>query len=368
MTPETIEAYGVRLRRTRPGDVPDLVAGCGDPETRRFLPALPDPYDADSARWWITEGEPAVWAAGGCAYAIAAPDTDRLLGGIGLTRLAPARGDFEIGYWVAPWARGRGVATAATRALGERAFAAGAARLELLTHRENEPSQRAALACGYRHEGVRRAASAARDGGRHDLVAWVRLADDPPGPTARLLPDLPGGRLGDGVVTLRRLAPADADALHRLHTLPEVVANRVPPVPPDRESIARRCRLAAGYWLAGDAADLAIVDAATGALVGGCALGYDEPTAGQATVGYSLLPEARGRGLATRAIRLLAGWAFDIGVARLWAGTRPENVASRRVLERAGFRREGLLRGRMPGADGARTDAVVYGRLASDRD
>ncbi|QLQ39422.1 GNAT family N-acetyltransferase [Micromonospora robiginosa] len=368
MIPETIEGYGVRLRPTRPADVPELVAGCTDPETRRFLPALPEGYDADSARRWIAEGEPAVWAAGGCAYAIADPDTDRLLGGIGLTRLAPARGDFEIGYWVAPWARGRGVATAATRALGERAFAAGAARLELLTHRQNEPSQRAALACGYRYEGVRRAASAGRDGVRHDLVAWVRLADDPPGPTTRLLPDLPGGRLTDGVATLRRLGPADAAALYRLHTLPEVVANRVPAVPPDRESIARRCRLAAGYWLAGDAADLAVLDAATGALVGGCALGYDEPATGQATLGYSLLPEARGRGLATRAVRLLAGWAFDVGVARVWAGTRAENVASQRVLERAGFRREGLSRGRMPGVAGARVDSVVFGRLASDRD
>ncbi|MGC4894743.1 GNAT family N-acetyltransferase [Micromonospora sp. DT31] len=366
MTPETIEGYGVRLRPCHPADVPEMVAGCADPQSRRFMPLLPDPYDADAARWWIAEGAPAAWAAGGSAYTIADPATDRLLGSIGLTRVSAERATYEIGYWVGPSARGRGVATAATRLLTEQAFTAGAGRLELLTHPENVPSQRIALACGYRHEGVRRAAGAPREGVRPDLVAWVRLAGDPPGPTARLLPDLPGGRLTDGVVALRRVEPADVDALHRLHTLREVVANRVPPVPPERAAVARRCRLAATRWLAGEAADLAILDATTGVVVGGCALFHDEPATGQAMVGYSLLPEARGRGLATRTVRLVAGWAFGIGVLRLWAGTRPDNPASQHVLERAGFRREGLLRGRLPGPDGSRVDSVVFGRLATD--
>ncbi|MFI2649550.1 GNAT family N-acetyltransferase [Micromonospora fulviviridis] len=367
MTPQTIEAYGVRLRPFRPADAPEVVAGCADPETRRFIPAMPDPYTARSAHWWITEGAPAAWAAGGAAYAIADRDTDRLLGGIGLTPISDVRGHLEIGYWVVPAARGRGVAGAATRALSAAAFAAGAARLELLTHPENGASQRVALACGYRHEGVRRAASVPRDGVRHDLVAWVRLADDPPGPTARLLPDLPDGRLTDGVVTLRRLGPVDADAMYRLHGRPEVVANRVPPVAPDRASIERRCRLAESHWLAGRSADLAILDAATGAVAGGCALVYDEPATGQAMLGYSLLPEARGRGLATRAVGLVAGWAFDVGLARLWAGTRPENVASQRVLTKTGFQREGLLRGRLPGPDGTRVDSLIFGLLSTDR-
>jgi RimJ/RimL family protein N-acetyltransferase len=367
MTPETIEAYGVRLRPSRPADVADVAAACADPVTQRFMPGLPDPYTEESARWWITEGEPAAWAAGGASYAIADPAGDRLLGAVGLSHPRPERRQLELGYWVAPWARGRGVATAATRALAERAFAAGTARLELLTHEENTASQRVALAAGFRHEGIRRAAGTARDGGRYDLVAWVRLADDPPGPTARLLPDLPEGRLTDGVVVLRRLGPADADRLHRLHTLPEVTANRVPPVPPTRESIDWRCRLAESHWLAGRSADLVIVDATSEAVVGGCALVYDEPATGQAMLGYSMLPEARVRGLATRAVNLLADWAFAIGLARLWAGTRPDNIASQRVLEKAGFRREGLLRGRLPGPDGTRVDSRVFGLLSADR-
>lgn len=366
MTPETIEAYGVRLRRNRLTDLADTAAACADPLTRRFLPGLPDPYTEESARWWITEGAPAAWAGGGAAYVIADPATDRLIGAAGLSHAVTERGQAEIGYWVAPWARGRGVATAAVRALAEAAFAAGTVRLELLTQEENGPSQRVALAAGFRHEGVRRSAGQGRHG-RHDLAVWVRLADDPPGPTARLLPDLPEGRLTDGVVTLRRVGPADADALYRLHSLPEVVANRVPPVAPDRASIERRCRLAESRWLAGLSADFAILDAATGAVAGGCALMYDEPATGQGMLGYSLLPEARGRGLTTRTVWLVAGWAFDIGLARLWAGTRTENVASQRVLEKVGFRREGLLRGRLPGPDGTRYDSLIFGLLPDDR-
>ncbi|MGK5444886.1 GNAT family N-acetyltransferase [Micromonospora sp. URMC 105] len=367
MTPEVVEADGVRLRPTRLDDVADTVAGCADPLTQRGIAGMPHPYTEETAHWWITEGAPAVWAAGGAAYAIADPATDRLLGSIGLSQPVPARGQAEIGYWVAPWARGRGVATAATSALARHAFAAGTARLELLTHEENAASMRVAIAAGFRYEGVRRAANPTRGGGRHDLWAWVRLADDPAGPAPRALPDLPDDRLTDGVVTLRRLTPADTDALYRLHTLPEVVANRVRPVPPTRAAIARRCAVAESEWLVGSAADFALCDARTGELAGGCAMSYDEPATGQAMLGYSVLPEARGRGLATRAVRLVADWAFGpVGLARLWAGTAPDNVGSQRVLERAGFLREGLMRGRLPARDGVRTDTVLYALLAGD--
>ncbi|MFR9779259.1 GNAT family N-acetyltransferase [Micromonospora sp. MS34] len=367
MTPETIEADGVRLRPFRLDDVADTAVACADPATQRGISGMPDPYTEQDAREWITEGAPAAWAGGGAAYAIADPTTDRLLGGIGLSHPAPARNQCEIGYWVAPWARGRGVATAATRALAEHAFAAGYARLELLTNEENGASQRVALAAGFRREGARRSANPSRGGGRHDLIAWVRLADDPPGATARLLPDLPDGRLTDGVVTLRRLAPADADLMYRLHSRPEVVANQAPPVPPSRAAIVRRCRLAESQWLTGALARMLILDAASGTPAGSCGLSVSDPGAAEGTVGYALLPEWRGRGHATRAVRLLAGWAFGpVGLARLAAGTTPENVASHRVLGKVGFRREGLLRGRLPGLDGTRVDDLVFGLLPAD--
>jgi RimJ/RimL family protein N-acetyltransferase len=77
-----------------------------------------------------------------------------------------------------------------------------------------------------------------------------------------------------------------------------------------------------------------------------------------------MLPAWRGRGYATRAVRLVARWAFDsAGVARLVAGTLPSNVGSQRVLEKAGFRREGLQFGRLPAADGGRVDDILFAML-----
>jgi RimJ/RimL family protein N-acetyltransferase len=84
-------------------------------------------------------------------------------------------------------------------------------------------------------------------------------------------------------------------------------------------------------------------------------------------IGYSMLPAWRGRGFPTRAAQLVSLWAFaETGVARLIAGALPDNRASQRVLEKAGFHREAYLRSRLPGRDGRRTDDVQFALLAED--
>jgi RimJ/RimL family protein N-acetyltransferase len=365
---ELIGDGGVRLRLYQPTDADNVVAGCKDPLTQRYIPLLPNPYTRDDALWWINQGSAAAWSSGGAAYAITDPDSDRLIGGIGLARVVAERHQGEIGYWVAPWARGRGVASAATQ---------GFHRLELFTELENLASQRVAIAAGFRREGVRRCVGRDREGGWHDCVVWVRLLEDPAGPTPRVLPDLPrlpgtdtlsgraltepGGALTDGVVMLRPLRAADSASMYALCNLPDVVASRVPPVAPTREVIESRCARAGAWWLAGERADLVILDQASGEYAGQIGLYYQEPQTGQAMIGYNMLPAWRGHGYATRAVRLVAGWAFQhTGIGRLIAGTNPTNIASQRTLERAGFRREGCLRGRLPGAGGARVDDLLY--------
>ncbi len=63
-------------------------------------------------------------------------------------------------------------------------------------------------------------------------------------------------------------------------------------------------------------------------------------------IGYNMASEHRGKGYATQAVRALCGWCFEgIGLRKLTAHYMTHNPASARVLERAGFRREGLLRG-----------------------
>ena len=272
----------------------------------------------------------------------------------------------EIGYWTAPWARGRGVATRAATALSDAAFAAGLSRVELLAEMENPASQRVALRAGFAYEGLRRGAAAARGGTRRDLLAFARLSTDAAGPIARLLPDLPGGALTDGVITLRPLAPTDADFLYTLLNLPDVVATMVPPVAPDRVEAELRCARAESRWLTGERADLVICDAATGEPAGDIGLYYQEPPTQQAMIGYSLMPAYRRRGFTARAAVLVARWAFaETGIARLIAGTNPDNVGSQRVLERAGFTREGYQRSRLPGVT-TRIDDILFALLPSD--
>ncbi len=87
---------------------------------------------------------------------------------------------------------------------------------------------------------------------------------------------------------------------------------------------------------------------------------------GCAALGYWLTSKARGRGAATQAVRLLAGWAFaELGLARLELTCGPDNEASQQVAERCGFFREGLLRSNVP-FKGARRDSVIYSLLPGE--
>jgi RimJ/RimL family protein N-acetyltransferase len=81
---------------------------------------------------------------------------------------------------------------------------------------------------------------------------------------------------------------------------------------------------------------------------------------------YVVAPEARGRGLSTRALQLLGDWAFaQLGMQRLQLRIDPENEASQAVARRAGYRREGVLRAANV-VRGRRHDVVMYSRLPTD--
>ncbi|MFG1608665.1 GNAT family N-acetyltransferase [Actinoplanes sp. NPDC049265] len=343
MSVREINGDGVRLRPLAEAELPELIDG----------------WDEPAGRWGAT---------GAGAWAIADPQTDRLLGAIALDHRDASRGQTETFFWVRPDDRRRGVATAALTALGDWACTDGGwSRLELLASWPDAIAQRVAMAAGFQREGVRRSALSDGTGARQDAVVHARVAGDPPGPVPRLLPDFPGGELTDGVVTLRPLGAADLAFYMALHTVPDVVATTVPPVTPSAEKSRLRCTTAEAYWLAGIRVDLVVVDTATGTPTGGMGLFNQEPSTGQAMIGYSLMPEWRGKGYATRAARLLSLWAFaETGIARLIAGTMPTNVGSQRVLIRAGFRPEGLMLSRLPGINGTRQDDIQFVLLPRD--
>ena len=108
----------------------------------------------------------------------------------------------------------------------------------------------------------------------------------------------------------------------------------------------------------------AIVPAGGGEPMG--AIGIRDMGESTGRLGYWVAASARGRGVAVRAGRLVAAWAFDdLGLARVELVTDPANVASQRVAERAGFTREGRLRSSVE-IKGRRRDAVMFSLLPGE--
>jgi RimJ/RimL family protein N-acetyltransferase len=147
-----------------------------DPAVRRFT-RVPDPPPPDFAQTWYAAYERG--RDDGSREAFAIVDADG--GFLGLA-LAPsidrAARTAELGYVVAPEARGRGVATAGLRLLTEWAFRElGAERLELLISVENPASKRVARHCGYTYEGTLRSVHV-REGLRENTEIWSRLPGD----------------------------------------------------------------------------------------------------------------------------------------------------------------------------------------------
>jgi len=111
----------VVLREHRPSDADRVVEACTDPETRRWLGTLPWPYGREQAEHYL--GTRAEQHASGTAvnWAIADPADDSLIGSINLFDIREGV-DAEVGYWVHPAARGRGVGSEACRLALRHAF------------------------------------------------------------------------------------------------------------------------------------------------------------------------------------------------------------------------------------------------------
>jgi [ribosomal protein S5]-alanine N-acetyltransferase len=170
---------------------------------------------------------------------------------------------------------------------------------------------------------------------------------------------IPQSVLSDGVVTLRATEERDLVAVERGIHDPEVIrAFGRPTLAAEQVLQLNRDR-----WDRGTAATFAICDD-TDRCLGHVFVNIT--TQGTGTVGYWLLPEARGKGLATRAVRLVSHWALhELGLARVGLLTEPSNEASLRVAEHSGFQREGLLRS-YGEIDGRRVDYVCFSLLPDD--
>lgn len=110
-----------------------------------------------------------------------------------------------------------------------------------------------------------------------------------------------------------------------------------------------------------------LVDRHSEVLLGGITLAHVRRRAAQsATLGYWMGAQHAGKGHMTEAVKALSRHAFTrLHLERIEAACLPDNTASVRVLEKAGFRREGYARGYLSIA-GARRDHVLFARLKSD--
>lgn len=174
----------VALRAFEPDDAPAVFTACQDPLIARFVP-IPQPYTAATARKFVARRRADWDGETERSFAITDAITGEVVGAIARHLRAEHRA--ELGYWLAPWGRGRGMATRALRLVGDWSFeVTGLVRLELFTHPDNEASGRVALRAGFYREGVRRGWDLDRDGLPEDDVFYALLRDDarPPAPGA----------------------------------------------------------------------------------------------------------------------------------------------------------------------------------------
>jgi RimJ/RimL family protein N-acetyltransferase len=167
-----LEDDGVVLRDWRMDDAPALQAVCGDPDVCRFS-SVPWQYEHSAAERWIARVSAARSAGRAIALTITEASLDLALGNVNLVRFSDDGRSAALGYWLAPGARGRGLATAAARLLCGWGFQAlRLADIELAILPENLASQRVAGRLGATPCGLRRGSHRA-DGHWWDMAIYV---------------------------------------------------------------------------------------------------------------------------------------------------------------------------------------------------
>jgi RimJ/RimL family protein N-acetyltransferase len=176
--------------------------------------------------------------------------------------------------------------------------------------------------------------------------------------------------LSDGVVSLRPWRADDAAELVAALDGDEEITRWLDSIPQPYTKADAKAWLsqARQAWSEGTGCPFAVVDAATGRLLGGMGVRWNDRATQVAEVGYWARADIRGRGVTTRALQLVSDWALGtVGCERLVLRADTENVPSQRVAERAGFVREGIERSaRFSPRQGRRVDFVVYSRLPDD--
>ena len=363
VTVPTLTDGVVTLRGHREDDVPAIVEQCSDPLSRTWT-TVPVPYTREDARRFVREVMPGGWASDQeWGFAV---EHEGAFGGTVLLRNEQDR-RAEIAYGSHPRVRGLGVMERAVRLLLDWAFSPEGRSLGTViwyAYPGNWASRRLAWKVGFAVDGTLRGWVDHR-GELRDAWAGTLRAEDPRAPRHAWL-DVP--RIEGEQVRLRMHRPEDLDRMHEGATDPVTAywLGRIPD-PYTRAMAAdfllhRSDGMAAGtdlHWM--------LADPDSDALLGTVSLMH--LAEGMAEVGYWAHPEARARGVMTEAVRMACRHAFidesdgGLGLHRVYATIAVDNVASRHVVERAGFTLIGTERRSVIVRDGMH-DGAAYELLA----
>ncbi|NNH71665.1 GNAT family N-acetyltransferase [Nocardia uniformis] len=184
MDPSTLSNGTVWLSPPTVHDIDTITACCQEPSLGRWT-TMPVPYHREHAEAFITDIVIPGWAAHRPTWALRPSADGPVIGMIGLNPYrGPADEGAEIGFWLSPAARGRGLMTQAVDLVCTTGFAPdafGFGRIEWRAIVGNLASAAVASRAGFHYEGLLRGGMIQR-GVRHDTWVASRLPTDPPGP------------------------------------------------------------------------------------------------------------------------------------------------------------------------------------------
>ncbi|WP_328996738.1 GNAT family N-acetyltransferase [Kribbella sp. NBC_01245] len=358
----------VTLRAHTPADVEPAYEMCQDADMQHWT-TIPVPYEREHAVAFVTEFVAAGWRDGG-SWTWAIDYDGRFAGSIDL-RGGDGNGG-EIGFGLAPWARGNRVMTRAIQLTLTYAFnTLGWDRVGWRAFGGNWASRKAVWNCGFRRfqivtggvvvRGVRRdewLASITRDEDREPQGNWWTIPVIE-GDGFRLRP------LEDRDIERTTEACADERTQHWLSAMPS---------PYTAEHAKGFIETRREFAATGSGVSWAIADAGDDRLLGNVSV-FDmthrvDHTLGE--IGYWAHPDARGRGVMTAAVALVIRQAFTpidkggLGRRRLVLLANEPNSASRHIAEANGFTQVGVQRATAPLRDGSYDNLVMYDLLATE--
>lgn len=152
-------------------DAADVYQACQDPVIQLYT-TVPVPYTAQDAEQFVaSRGSAEI----GDDLGFAMVHEGRLAGSMSLHHIQAFDHIAELGYWITPGMRGRGLASRGARLLCDYGFGIGLRRITALVLPENDASRRTALAAGFELETIHRDAMTRRDGSQSDAVVFAKF-------------------------------------------------------------------------------------------------------------------------------------------------------------------------------------------------